>query len=180
MFCTSNTTCLYFSILLVASDPTFLSVGGETSTATHSLLSGSTISGLLHSMTLPVRISWHHMTCFSWFWYTLVVVMLNPDITSKGVSHHHHTYNCSLTNTFSSKRTSMLKTNFHTKFQTSSDKCSSVIATIPRATYRFYPAFTLSFNIPQHLETTVHHSPISDNQETAHNNMKRNIKSGVF
>jgi len=115
-----------------------------------------------------------YLTCFSWFWYTLVVVMLNPDKTSKGFSHHHHTCNCSFTNTISNK------INFQTKFQTSSDKCSSVIATIPRATYRFYPASILSFNIPQNLQTTEHHSPIPDHQEMAHNNMKRNMKSDVF
>jgi hypothetical protein len=153
---------------------------GETSTAKCSLLSEGTISGLLHSITLPVRIWWHHMTYFSWFWYTSVVVMLNLDITSNGFSYHHHTCNCSLTNTISNKRTSMLKINFCTKFQTSSDKCPSVTFTIPRATYRFYRASILSFNFPQNLQTKEHHSPISDHQEMAHNDMKRNNKSDVF
>lgn len=129
---------------------------------------------------LPVRIWWHHITCFSGFWYTWVVVMLNLDITSKGFSHHHHTCNCSLINTVSNKRTSMLKINFHTKFQTSSDKCASVTATIRRATYRYYPASILSFNIPQNWQTTEYHSRKLDHQEMAHNYMKRNIKSDVF
>jgi len=62
----------------------------------------------------------------------------------------------------------------------SSYKCPSVTATIPRAIYRFYPASIVSFNIPQNLQTTEHHSPVLVHQEMAHNYMKRNSKSDVF
>jgi len=62
----------------------------------------------------------------------------------------------------------------------SHDKCPSVTATISRATYRFYPASILSFNIPQNLQTTEHNLPIFVHQEMAHNYMKRNIKSDLF